>query len=89
MNDLKKKDSSKIDFKTVKVGDGDSVKEIADAKVKGHGIIAKDKDGKLVTKVDGHSYDKAKVEEVVDKLLDEKKDAPKAKPKKDKKKKAA
>ena len=69
MNDQKKKDSSKINFKTVKVGDGDSAKEIKDAKLKGHGIIAKDKDGKVVTTVDGHSYDKKKVEEVIAKLL--------------------
>lgn len=71
MNDLKKKDSSKIAFKTVKVGEGDSAKEIKAAKLKSHGIIAKDKDGKLVTKVDGHTYGKEKVEEVIQKLLKE------------------
>ncbi|MFT4640854.1 MAG: hypothetical protein ACI8T1_004187 [Verrucomicrobiales bacterium] len=73
MNDLKKADSSKIDFKTVKVGDGDSAKEIKEAKLKSHGIIAKDKDGKFLTKVDGHTFGKAKVEEVVKQLLAEKK----------------
>ena len=64
VNDLKKKDSSKIAFKTVKVGDGDSTKEIKAAKLASHGIIARDKYGKLVTKVDGHAFGKEKVEEV-------------------------
>lgn len=79
MNDQKKKNSSKLDIKAVKVGDGDSAKEIEDAKLKGHGIIAKDKDGKLLTTVDGHDYGKAKVDEVIKLLLAEKKPAPKEK----------
>ena len=73
VNDLKKKDSSKIAFKTVKVGDGDSTNEIKAAKLASHGIIAKDKHGKLVTKVDGHAFGKEKVEEVIQKLLKESK----------------
>ena len=73
MNDQKKQKGSKIDFKTVKVGEGNSIEEIKKAKLQGHGIIAKDKDGKLVAKVDGHSYGKDKVEEVVNKLLGTKK----------------
>ena len=72
VNDLKKTDGSKIDFKAIKVGDGDSAKEIEKAKLASHGIIAKDKDGKLVTKVDGHAYGKDKVQEVVDLLLGKK-----------------
>ena len=76
MNDQKKKDSSKIDFKTVKVGDGDSAKEIKDANLASHGIIAKDKDGKLLTKVDGHSYGQSKVDEVIKQLLAEETPAP-------------
>lgn len=78
MNDRKKKDSSKIAFKTVKVGEGDSVKEIEAAKLASHGIIAKDKDGKLLQKVDGHTYGEEKVDEVIDVLLGKKK-APEAK----------
>ena len=73
VNDLKKTDSSKIDFKAIKVGDGDSAEEIKNAKLVSHGIIAKDKNGKLVTKVDGHAYGKGKVQEVVDLLLGKKK----------------
>ena len=79
MNDQKKKHGSKIDFKTVKVGDGDSAKEIKEAKLASHGIIAKDKAGKLLTKVDGHTYGKDKVEEVIKKLLGEKKPEPEQK----------
>jgi hypothetical protein len=69
VNDLKEKHSAEIEMKTVKVGDGNSVKEIESAKLKSHGIIARDKQGKLVTKIDGHSYGKPKVEEVISKLL--------------------
>ena len=77
VNDQKKKHSSDLDIKAVAVGTGNSAKEIKDAKLKSHGIIAKDKDGKLVTTVDGHTYGKEKVEEVIGKLLaksDDKKD---------------
>ena len=79
MNDEKKKYSKDIDIKAVKVGDGDSAKQIKDAKLKSHGIIAKDKDGKLVTIVDGHSYGKTKVEEVIKQLLPAKDDKKKKK----------
>lgn len=68
VNDQKKKHGKEIDIKAVKVGDGNSAQEIKDAKLKSHGIIAKDKDGKLVTTVEGHSYGKAKVEEVIGQL---------------------
>lgn len=73
MNDRKKKHSEKLEIAAVKVGDGDSAKEIKKAKLVSHGIIAKDKSGKLLTKVDGHSYGEAKVDEVIGKLLGEKK----------------
>lgn len=53
-----------------------SKEAIANAKVKGHGIVAKGADGKLVATIDGHSYGKSKVEKVVKKLLGNK--APKA-----------
>ena len=49
----------------------------------------KDKDGKVVTTVDGHTYGKPEVEEVIKKLLakdDKKKDADKDKKKEEKKK---
>ncbi len=69
MNDLKKTKGKEITFKNVLVGTGKSAAEIKKAKLKGHGIIAKDKDGKLVDTVDGHSYGKKEVEAVVAKLL--------------------
>ena len=69
MNDQKKKHGKELDIKAVKVGSGDSAQEIKDAKLKTHGIIAKDRDGKVVTTVDGHTYGKPKVEEVIKKLL--------------------
>lgn len=75
MNGQKKKHADKITFTVMKVGAGNSAKEIADAKLKSHGIVAKDKDGNLLTKVDGHSYGQEKVEEVVALLLAEKKKA--------------
>ena len=53
VNDQKKKHNSKININTVKVGDGDSQKEIEKAKLKSHGIIAKDKSGKIITTVEG------------------------------------
>ena len=69
VNDQKEKHGTKIDFSTVKVGVSDSAEEIKKAKLKGHGIVGKDKAGKIVTTVDGHSYGKEKVAEVVAKLL--------------------
>jgi len=82
VNDQKKKNAAKLDIKAVRVGDGDSAKEIKDAQLASHGIIAKDKDGKLLTKVDGHTYGLAKVEEVIKLLLAEKQPAPEEKEKK-------
>jgi hypothetical protein len=69
VNDLKKTKGKEITFNNVLVGSGKSADEIKKAKLKGHGIIAKDKDGKLVETVDGHSYGKKEVEAVVAKLL--------------------
>ena len=43
-------------------------KNPAFAKLKGHGIIANNKDGKLVQIVNGHAYGKKEVEAVVAKL---------------------
>ena len=64
-----KNNGTKINIRTVKVGDGDSAKEIKDANLKSHGIIAKDTGGKVVSTVDGHNYGKDKVNEVVALLL--------------------
>ena len=73
VNDRKEKDSSKkITIKAVKVGEGDSAEQIKAAKLASHGIVAKDKDGKLLTKVDGHTYGADKVDEVIDILLGKK-----------------
>lgn len=69
VNDLKKTKGQKIAFSNVVVGDGNSAEEIKKAKLKSHGIIAKDKKGKLVQIVNGHKYGKKEVEAVVAKLL--------------------
>jgi hypothetical protein len=69
VNDLKKTKGNKIKFQNVLVGSGKSDEEIKKAKLKGHGIIANDKDGKLVQTIDGHRYGKKEVEAVVTKLL--------------------
>ena len=68
VNDLKKTKGDKIEFKNVLVGSGKSTEEIKKAKLKGHGSIANNKDGKLVQIVNGHAYGKKEVEAVVAKL---------------------
>jgi hypothetical protein len=55
-------------LEAVKVGEGDSKKEIKDSDLELHGIIAKDAAGKIVTTVEGHSYGKEKIEEVIAQL---------------------
>ncbi|MDB4459379.1 hypothetical protein N9024_00260 [bacterium] len=72
VNDLKKTKGKEITFNNVLVGAGKSTQEIKKAKLKGHGIIAKDKKGKVIKTVDGHSYGKKEVEAVVAKLLPKK-----------------
>ena len=69
VNDLKKTKGQEVTFNNVLVGSGKSKEEIKKAKLKGHGIIANDKKGKLVETVDGHTYGKKEVEAVVTKLL--------------------
>ncbi len=69
VNDLKKTKGEQVEFKNVLVGSGESAKEIAKAKLKGHGVIANNKEGKLVEKIDGHRFGKKEVEAVVAKLL--------------------
>ena len=72
MNDLKKTKGKEITFKNVLVGTGKSKEEIKKAKLKGRGIIAKDKSGKLVDTIEGHTYGKKEVDAVVAKLLAQK-----------------
>lgn len=65
VNDLKEEHGADIEIKAVKVGDGDSRKEIEESDLKVHGIIAKNAEGEIVTTVEGHNYGKEKVEEVI------------------------
>lgn len=69
VNDLKKTKGQKITFNNVVVGAGNSSAAIKKAKLKGHGIIANDKNGKLIQIVNGHRYGKKEVDAVVAKLL--------------------
>lgn len=68
VNDLQKVHGAEVTFQNTVVS-GKTKKEIKKAKLKGHGIIAKDKEGKLVQILSGHSYDKKAVQAIVDKLL--------------------
>ena len=47
MIDEKKKHGSKININAIKVGEGNSSDELKKAKIASHGIIAKDKKGKI------------------------------------------
>ena len=62
---LKEEHADTINIETVKVGDGDSKEQIRNAGLKVHGIVAKDSEGEIVSTVEGHSYGKEKVEEVI------------------------
>ncbi len=70
VNGLKAVHADTIDIETVKVGVGDSKEEIEQSDLKIHGIIAKDAAGEIVTTVEGHSYGKEKVEEVIALLVE-------------------
>ncbi|MFT6178962.1 MAG: hypothetical protein ACJA1W_001305 [Akkermansiaceae bacterium] len=72
VNDFKKTKGEEITFKNVLAGSEKSAQEIKKAKLEGHGIIANDKDGKLVQIVNSHAYGKKEVEAVVTKLLPKK-----------------
>ena len=61
--------NKKIDIAAVKVGEGNSTEELKKAKLKSHGIIAKDNKGSIITTVEGHSYGKEKVNEVISLIL--------------------
>lgn len=69
VNDQKKQHGKKIEISALKVGDGNSREDIKSAKLATHGIVARDKEGTLVDAVEGHSYGKTKVVEVIGKLL--------------------
>jgi len=71
VNDLKDKHADKVTIEAVKVGVGDSKKEIEESGLKVHGIVAKNAAGEIVTIVEGHSYGKEKVEEVIAELTSE------------------
>ncbi|MDB4294987.1 hypothetical protein N9908_01975 [Akkermansiaceae bacterium] len=72
VNDLKKPQGEEITFENILTTKKGSAEEIKKAKLKDHGIIAKDKDGKLVQIISGHSYGKKEVDAVVAKLLEKK-----------------
>lgn len=68
VNDLKKTQGTEVTFKNMLVSE-ENAEEIKKAKLKGHGIIAKDKEGNLVEILSGHNYDEKKVKAIVSKLL--------------------
>ena len=70
VNDLKAEHGDTIDIETVKIGDGDSRKVVEESDLEVHGIIAKNAAGEIITTVEGHSYGKEKVEEVIALLLE-------------------
>ncbi len=70
VNDLKKTQGKEVTFKNIAVS-ADTNEEIKKAKLQGHGIIAKDKEGKIVQILSGHSYDAKAVKAIVTKLLEE------------------
>lgn len=70
VNDLKKAQGTEVTFMNVAVSEK-TAEAIKKAKLKGHGIVAKDKEGKLVEILNGHSYDKKAVKAIVTKLLAE------------------
>jgi hypothetical protein len=72
VNDLKKTKGDKIEFSNVLVNTAKSKEEIKKAKLKGHGLVGNDKNGKLVQSIEGHSYGKKEVDAVVQKLLAQK-----------------
>lgn len=65
VNGLKEEHADKVIIEAVKVGAGDSKKELEESGLKVHGIVAKNAAGEIVTTVEGHSYGKDKVEEVI------------------------
>ena len=72
VDDLKKAHGEdKITFVNIKMGSNESIEAVKAAKLKSHGIIAKNAAGEIVKTVEGHDYGKAKIEKVVKALLKE------------------
>jgi aerobic-type carbon monoxide dehydrogenase small subunit (CoxS/CutS family) len=72
VNDLKKVHGAQINFVTRSMSSPGAAEEVKKVGIKSHGIIARDADGKLVTTVEGHNYQKDKIEAVVKVLLPKK-----------------
>lgn len=72
VNDLKKTQGKEIAFKNALTTAKGSVQDIKKAKLKGHGIVARDQKGKLVQIVNGHSYGKKEIDAVIAKLAPKK-----------------
>ena len=70
VNGLKAEHADTIDIEAVKIGVGDSKKEVEESDLEVHGIIAKNAAGEIITTVEGHSYGKEKVEEVIALLVE-------------------
>ncbi|MDB4436235.1 hypothetical protein N9139_02045 [Akkermansiaceae bacterium] len=68
VNDLKKTQGKEIAFDNVLTTANGSDEDIKKAKLKGHGVVARDKKGKLVQTINGHSYGKKEIEAVIAKL---------------------
>ena len=73
VNGIKKDYKDKVDIKTIKV-DENTKKTLTKEGLKAHGIVGKDKSGKIVSTVEGHNYKKDKVMEVIKKVLGEQKE---------------
>ncbi len=71
VDDLKKTQGTDVTFNTVII-DAAAKEEIKETKLKSHGIIAKDKEGKVVELLSGHDYGKEAVSAIVTKLLTKK-----------------
>jgi hypothetical protein len=69
VNDLKKIKGDQVNFSNVLMGSAQSKEEVKKAGLTSHGLVGNDKDGKLVQAIEGHSYGKEKVEEVLKELL--------------------
>ena len=72
VNGQKAKHGEKIEIRALNVRSPQFAKDAEEAKfVGGHGIIARDKGGEFLAKVDGHSYGEDKVKEIIELVLKE------------------
>lgn len=72
VNDFKKTQGKDISFENKLSTAKGSAQDIKKAKLKGHGIVARDQKGQLVQIVNGHSYGKKEIEAVLAKLAPKK-----------------